>query len=138
MARNISAQEAARRLSAAGFQFADRYAQGVEGKGDEWERGAAGAEQNYSVGVSKALANDSFSKGVRRAGAGRYNEGVTTKGIQNWPTGMQLAENRYIEGVQPFQGLWDAALSTPRGPKGSPANLKRMTENVARFQAAKK
>lgn len=138
MPKNISPQEAARRLASAGFQFADRYADGVEGKGSEWQRGASAAEGNYTAGIQKALAEDAFSKGVSRAGATRYDDGVRTKGVQNWPTGMQLAEDRYIEGVAPFTGLWDAALPTPRGPKGSPANLKRMNENVQRFQNAKR
>ena len=135
---NISPQEAAKRLASAGFNFADRYQQGTQNKGAEWARGAAGASANYAAGVQKSLAEGGFAKGVSRAGSSRYDEGVRTKGAANWPTGMQLAENRYIEGVQPFTGLWDAALSTPRGPKGSPANLTRMQDNVKRFQAAKK
>ena len=138
MAKGISAQEAAKRLSSAGFNFADRYQSGTQGKGSDWQRGATGAANNYAAGVQKSLAEGAFAKGVQRASASRYDEGVRTKGVANWPTGMQLAENRYIEGVQPFTGLWDATLPTPRGPKGSPANLARMTDNVKRFQAAKK
>ena len=138
MPRGISPQEAAKRLASAGFNFADRYQSGVANKGSEWQRGASGAADNYKAGGQKSLAENAFSKGVQRAGANRYDEGVRTKGVNNWPTGMQLAENRYAEGVAPFAGLWDAALPTPRGPKGSPANLQRMTANVARFQSAKK
>lgn len=138
MARNISPQEAARRLASAGFNFADRYASGVEGKGSEWQRGASAAEGNYTQGIQRALSENAYKKGVDRASSSRYDEGVRTKGVNNWPTGMQLSEDRYIEGVQPYAGLWDAALPTPRGPKGSPANLKRMAENVQRFQAAKR
>lgn len=138
MAKNISPQEAAKRLSSAGFNFADRYQQGTQNKGTDWQRGAAAAASNYAAGVQKSLADNAFSKGVQRASASRYDEGVRTKGAANWPTGMQLAENRYVEGVQPFVNLWGAALSTPRGPKGSPANLARMQDNVKRFQAAKK
>lgn len=138
MPRNISPQEAAKRLSSAGFNFADRYQQGVSNKGADWQRGAAAASGNYNAGIQKALADNAFSKGVQRASASRYDDGVRTKGVNNWPTGMQLAENRYVEGVQPFTNLWNSALPTQRGPKGSPQNLKRMTENVSRFQAAKK
>jgi len=138
MPRNISPQEAAKRLSAAGFNFADRYQSGVSNKGSDWQRGASAAAGNYAAGIQKSLAENGFAKGVQRASASRYDEGVRTKGVNNWPTGMQLAENRYVEGVQPFANLWDAALPTPRGPKGSPANSKRMSENVGRFLAAKK
>ena len=138
MAKNISPQEAAKRLASAGFNFADRYQQGTQNKGADWQRGAAGAAGNYAAGIQKSLAEGAFAKGVQRASASRYDEGVRTKGAANWPTGMQLAENRYVEGVQPFTGLWGASLSTPRGPKGSPANMQRMTQNVERFKAAKK
>lgn len=138
MPRNISAQEAAKRLSSAGFNFADRYASGVQGKGSAWEQGAKAGANNYQAGIQRALSEGSYSKGVSRAGGSRYDQGVNTKGVNNWPTGMQLAEDRYVEGVQPFTGLWDSALATPRGPKGSPANLKRMQENVDRFMKAKK
>ena len=138
MAKGISVQEAGKRLAAAGFAFADRYSRGVQGKGSDWQRGASGAAANFQAGVQKALADGAFQKGVQKAGANRYDEGVRVKGAQNWPSGMQLAENRYQEGVQPFTGLWDAALPTPRGARGSAANLSRMTENVKRFSAAKK
>lgn len=137
MARNISPQEAARRLSQAGFSYADRYRQGTQGKGNEWQAGAAAGTENYEQGVQKALAENRYEEGVSRAGGGRYDEGVRTKGVQNWPTGMQTADRRYMEGIQPFTSLWNAPLSTPRGVSGSPANITRMTENVKRFQEAK-
>ena len=138
MAKNISPQEAAKRLASAGFNFADRYQKGVANKGADWQRGAAAAAPNYAAGVQKALADNRFAKGVQAASASNYDEGVRNKGVNNWPTGMQLAENRYTEGVAPFTSLWNTALGTPRGPKGSPANLQRMTQNVERFKAAKK
>lgn len=138
MPRNISVQEAARRLAGAGFAFSDRYQQGTQGKGAEWQRGAAAGEGNFQAGIQKAIAEKAYGKGVQRSGGAAYDEGVRTKGVSNWPTGMQLAEDKYSARVAGFSGLWDQALKTPRGPKGSPANMSRMQENVARFQAAKK
>ena len=138
MARNISAQEAAKRLANAGFTHAARYAEGTANKGSEWQRGSTGGAANFAAGISKAVADGRFAKGVAKAGSARYDEGVRTKGAQNWPTGMQLGESRYIEGIGPFQGLWDQQLPTPGGAKNSPANMARMNENVKRFQLAKK
>ena len=91
MAKGISAQEAAKRLASAGFSNADRYISGTQNKGAEWQRGAGAASGNYAAGIQKALADNRFAKGVAAASGARYDEGVRTKGAQNWPTGMQLS-----------------------------------------------
>ncbi len=137
MPRGISIQEAAQRLENAGFNFADRYQKGTQGKGGDWFEGASNAQPNWEAGVSRAAAEDRFSKGVRAAGANAYDEGIRIKGVANWPTGMGTAGTKYIRKTQPYQLLWDAALPTPRGAKRSPANVKRMQENVERFQRTK-
>jgi len=129
----VTPQEAARRLENAGFSFADRYEQGTQGKGQEWESGARRGEDNYKTGVQRALQEGAFGKGVQRAGASRYEQGVQNKGVNNWPTGMQTAGDRYQEGVQPFTSLWDQELSTKRGARRSSANIQRVQENIQRF-----
>ena len=133
MPRGISLAQAAERLEAAGINFGDRYEAGTRGKGDEWFEGASGAQQNWEQGVTRAAQEDAFSKGVRDAGAGAYDEGVRTKGVTNWPTGMGVAGPKYMRKTERFQRLWDSPLPTPRGARRSPANVKRMEENRQRF-----
>ena len=133
MPRGITAQEASARLESAGFANADRYAKGVQGKGGAWFSGASKAGANYQQGVQAAIAADKFGKGVRDAGSQSYDLGVTQKGTANWPTGMQQAGGKYQRKIAKFQPLWDQALPTPGGPKRSPANVKRMQENMDRF-----
>jgi len=136
MPRGISPAEAAARLSAAGSASQDRYQKGTAGKGNAWLSGASASEANYQAGVQAAIGKKKFSSGVQRAGATAYDQGVQNKGALNWSTGMQFASTNYQKGVQKVASLWNQPLSTPRGPKGSPNNLKRMTDNVQRFQQA--
>ena len=136
MAKGISLQEAANRLTEAGIRLSDRYARGASGKGGRWLQGAGAAQSNYEQGVSASIAAKSYSKGVQGAGASSYDQGVQGKGVANWPTGMQFAGDKYVRKSQKFASLWNAPLATPRGPRRSPSNLKRMQENVDRFQKA--
>lgn len=136
MAKGISLQEAANRLRDAGIRLGERYRQGATGKGGRWLQGASAAQTNYDQGVQQAIATKSFSKGVQGAGASAYDSGVQNKGVLNWGTGMQVGGEKYVRKTQKFAALWNTPLSTPRGPRRSPANLTRMSENVKRFQQA--
>lgn len=136
MAKGISVQEAASRLAEAGIRLSDRYARGASGKGSKWAAGAAKAGTNYQEGISRALAEKKFEKGVSEAGPTAYDQGVQTKGINNWGSGMQVAGDKYARKTQKFAALWNQPLPTPRGARRSAANLKRMQDNVARFQNA--
>src|SRR3990167_8751542 len=120
---SVTPQEAAKRLADAGFNFGDRYRTGATGKGGKWAQGASAGEANYEAGVSKSLANKSYGKGVSAAGASSYDEGVRVKGANNWGPGMQASQSKYLRKVQPFTGLWDQSLPTPRGARGSAANF---------------
>jgi len=134
--KGISVAEAANRLTSAGIQFGDRYLKGASGKGGKWQSGASAAEGNYKEGVSKALASGAFGKGVSAAGASAYDQGVSQKGGLNWGTGMQAGGAKYQKNTAKFANLWTQPLSTPRGARGSANNMKRMSDNVARFQQA--
>ena len=129
----ISAQEAASRFQSAGFERADRYQQGTEGKGSAWAGARSRAKANFTPAMQEALQKDAYGKGLDKADAGDYDRGIREKGVANWGTGMQAGATKYQERIQPFAGLWDQDLPTTRGPKRSSANLKRMNENVTRF-----
>src|SRR3990167_1321858 len=127
---SVSPQEAAKRLADAGFNFGDRYRAGATGKGSKWQQGASSASENYKAGISKALSENRFEKGVSDAGASSYDEGERSKGANNWGPGMQAGQSKYLRKIQPFSGLWDTSLPTPRGARGSAANFSRMSENA--------
>ena len=135
MPKGITIQEAAARLADAGIRLGERYRVGTTGKGSKWSAGASGAEANYKTGVAAAAAAGMFGKGVSRAGPGAYDEGVRTKGVNNWPTGMQFAGTKYQRNAAAAAGLWNQPLKTPKGARRSAANRARITENLDRFQA---
>ena len=131
-------QQAAERLAAAGFTHSTRYADGTRGKGSSWVGASARAETNFKQGMSEFLAKGSLAARMNSAGAASYDQGVLLKGVNNWGSGMQVGQAKYLKNVQPFTQLWAATLPTARGNKRSPANLARMNENVKRFQDAKR
>ena len=119
------------------MQLGERYRRGASGKGGKWQTGAGAAEQNFQEGIQRALATKAFSKGVSEAGASAYDQGVANKGVNNWGTGLQVSGDKYARKTGKYAALWNQPLATPRGAKRSASNLKRMTDNVARFIAAK-
>lgn len=135
---SISPSEAASRFRNAGFERADRYQTGTDGKGSEWAGSKSRAKANYAPAMQQALQDGSYGKGLDKADASDYDRGVREKGVQNWGTGMQAGADKYQERIQTFANLWDQDLPTARGPKRSQANLKRMTENAMRFIEAAK
>ena len=134
----VSAQEAAKRLREAGVRNSDRYEMGTSGKGSKWEAAKTRAKANFSVGMSEALSEQRYEKGLDNSSASDYDQGVRGKGKQNWSTGMQAAESKYTKNIAPFVPLWGQDLPTAGGPRRSAANISRMTENVQRFINAKK
>ena len=133
---SITVQEAQRRFEDAGFQRADRFEVGTQGKGGAWAASKSRAKTNFAPAMAEVLSKDLFAKGLDKADAGDYDRGIKDKGIANWGTGMQAGGSKWGERVQPFVALWDQDLSTAPGPKRSANNLKRMTENVQRFITA--
>lgn len=138
MAKNISPQEAADRLTEAGLRLTDRYSRGTQGKGQKWASGAAASEGNYEAGVQAAISAKRFGKGISAAGGAAYDEGVRNKGTNNWGSGLQMSGSKYIKKIQPYVALWSASLPTPRGAKGSPQNEKRVLDNIKRFKDVRK
>ena|SRR3990167_8951333 len=136
MARNISASEAAARLEQSGFNSQDRYQKGVSGKGSLWASRTSASEASWQSGVQQAIAAKRFTKGISEAGASGYDQGVSSKGVQNWPTGMQQAGTKYQKKIAKFTPLWDQTLPTPKGGKRSPNSMKRIQENMDRFVRA--
>lgn len=132
----VSIQDARQRFEDAGFQRADRYEQGVEGKGAAWAAAKSRAKTNFAPAMQEVLSKNLYDTGLDQADAGDYDRGVRDKGIANWGTGLQAGGTKWEKRVGKFVSLWDQALPTAAGPKRSSNNLKRMTENVQRFVTA--
>lgn len=137
MPKGITVQEAADRLADSGLRLRDRYERGTAGKGGRWVGQAAAAAKNFKDGMSEFLAKGDLGKAMQEAGAGAYDEGVRNKGVLNWPTGMSAGAPKYVRKTGKFAALWNQPLPTPKGTRRSPANRKRIDENIDRFTKAK-
>jgi hypothetical protein len=127
--------------------IAEKWARVTPGRQTDYQNGVAGAAAAYQEGVNGAA--DTWAQGVQQAiGDDRYRMGVQGKGQMyasqasqigagRWAQGVPAARSRYESGVaRPLQAL--AAVSLPpRGPKGAPQNIQRVTAVVEALRASR-
>ncbi len=102
------------------------YKEGVENPRRNWSKATADGSENYKTGVTKAIQNDSFKKGVLKAGDEAWLKGSIEKGVSRYPTGVALAENKYNEKIAPYLDTLEGLSLPPRYSKGDPRNIARV------------
>lgn len=109
------------RASAASGDYKD----GVAASGAEWQANALAGEGNFEQGITQAIADKRYGKGISAAGAQKFVQNATTLGPQRFQTGVAQAEGAYQRGVQPHLDAMRALDLPKRGPKGSEQNKQR-------------
>jgi len=104
------------------------YEAGVMAPRRDWATATGAAEANYGTGVTAAVANKSFGKGVRKAGSAKWLKGAREKGVARWPTGVAAAQPDFEVGYDPFRSALERKELSPRRAKRDPANLNRVKE----------
>ena len=104
------------------------YQAGVQGAGQRWADGSTSSEQAYVSGVTSAANAGSYGKGVRKAGAAKYQDRATKFGPQRFQQGVQGSAPDYQKGVQPFITALNSTQLPPRGARSG-------SQNIARVQA---
>lgn len=107
-------------------QRANEYREGVQSPRVDWADATRAAADNYATGVQAAVTENSFTKGVDRAGTSKWKRGATTKGVQRWGPGIQLAQADYQAGFAPYHEAIAALNLPPRFPRRDPRNLERV------------
>lgn len=128
-----SAKKFVQRGAAAGADYVD----GIRGSGEDWERNAEAASENWSAGVQEAITRDGFAKGVRKAGAAKFERKALDVGARRFPEGIRESESDYEEGVAPFLDVLRGLTLTPRRPRGDPSNIERVAEVAAALRRKK-
>lgn len=105
---------------------AGEYASGTQNPRRSQSEAAKAAKGNWEAGLQAAIAADSFSKGLTRAGDAAWQKGVQEKGRSRYGTGVSLSESKYVTNFEPFKRAIESVSLQPRGPKGT---------NYARVQA---
>jgi hypothetical protein len=119
-----SADAAAKKWVTRAGQASGDYSNGVKDAGPKWQERTAAASKTYASGVNAAIGNDSFRKGVERAGAQRYASQAAGLGSQRYSGGVQAAASTFQARIAPvLNELASLKSSAPlRGPKGDAAN----------------
>jgi len=123
-------------VSRAGAAAAD-YKTGVEASGQDWATNTAAAGENYAAGVTQAIGDRRFERGVQAAGPAKFVTRASTLGAQRFPTGIQAAEGEWAKGSAPYLDLLKGMQLPPRRPKGDPGNQARAAAVANALRAVK-
>jgi hypothetical protein len=118
-----SAAKWSSRASAAGQAYSD----GVSNPRSPWAASTEAAAPAYGAGVQAAVSNGRFAKGVAAAGDAKWQANSKSKGVQRYPQGVQQAQSAYQSGVAPYLSALGSIQLPPRGPKGDPGNVNRVS-----------
>jgi hypothetical protein len=108
------------------------YKRGVQGAGNRWLEGAAASGEAWRAGTQEAMTQGRFERGVRAAGATKYQDRAATLGPERFASGVAAGAPEWAKNFGPFQAALAAHAPAPRGPRGSDQNMQRSAE-VARL-----
>lgn len=112
-----------RRAQVAGPDFL----QGVQNPRRAWSEAAAAGEGNYKAGVVAAANAGRYGMGVKAAGDAKWREGAIRKGPGRFAEGVAIGREEWGKGFAPYHAAIGAITLPPRGPKGSPQNIQRVS-----------
>lgn len=116
---------------------APSYATGVQGAGPKWAAATSASAPSYAAGVTAAITSGRFAGGVNSASQAKYQQRASTVGPQRYAQGVQGAANAYQTATAPYLQVI-AGLNLPaRQPKGSAANIQRVTTITEALRAKK-
>lgn len=102
------------------------YTKGVQNPRNDWAQNTAAAASSWAAGVQEAVGNGRFGKGVQAAGTAKWQAAASSKGAQRYPQGVAGGTSNYQNGFAPYLQVISSISLTPRGPRGSPANVQRV------------
>jgi len=115
------------------------YRHGIESPKKVWVEEASAASDAWREGVTAAAAEDRFGKGVAAVGQEKWKKGALEKGVKmgRWREGVAIAKDEYAKGFAPYRDVIEAITLPPRGPKGDPRNIERVSIVTAALHAKK-
>ena len=100
------------------------YESGVRAPRTDWAGASTAAEDAYEAGVSDAMADKRYGKGIREAGTGKWSEKTIEKKAR-WGEGVRGAQPDFESGFGPYHQVIGATTLPPRYPRGDPRNYDR-------------
>lgn len=116
---------------------ADDYRQGVSNPRRDWASATEAGSENWKAGIQKAAQNNTFAKGVKKAGNSKWLRGAVDKGAARYPQGVAAGKADYEKGIAPFIQTIEQTDLGPRYPRGDPRNIQRVQKMAAALHAKK-
>lgn len=113
------------------------YKAGVQAPKNPWQASTVAAAQTYATAVTQAVSDGRFSKGVQNAGDGKWQTNSVNKGGVRYGPGVQASQNAYQTNIAPVLSTLSSITLPPRGPKGDPNNVQRVTAIATALRAQK-
>jgi len=110
---------------------------GVAAPRKDWASQTAAAEGAYTEGVQKAASEGRFGKGVKARGTSGWQEKTLNKGVNRWGEGVRGATQDFQNGFAPFHKVIESVVLPPRGSKGDPRNIDRVSVIAAALHGRK-
>jgi hypothetical protein len=101
------------------------YESGLKNPRVPWQSATLAAADNYKSGVTAAIANNLFAKGVRKTSDADWLAAAISKGVPRWTDGISKSLDAYRAGYEPFYNALSAATLPPRMPRGHEQNYVR-------------
>jgi hypothetical protein len=103
------------------------YRDGIQSPRRSWQTAAANADASRKAGLVNADARNAFVVGVNAAGDAKWQNNSIVLGPARFAQGVQNAEPIFQQGFSPYHAVIAGLTLPPRGPKGSPENINRVS-----------
>ena len=103
------------------------YASGVAAPSSDWAQATAAAGDSYEQGVTGAISRKAFQKGVTAAGTPKWQAKASSIGAARYGQGVAAGGDAYASGFAPYAQTLTGLTLPPRGAKGSPQNIQRVS-----------
>jgi hypothetical protein len=102
------------------------YTIGIKNPKRDWAKAAGDAKESHKAAMTAAASNDSYAKGVAKAGTAKWQDKASRKGPSRFAEGVVLGTGDYGTAFAPYAETIKATTLTPRFPRGDLRNLDRV------------
>jgi len=100
---------------------------GIKDAAVDWAGPTQAAEGSYADGVSAAVSEKRFGKGVAKAGTEKWRRKTVETGVSRWGGGVRAAQADMQAGFTPYREAIASITLPPRFARGDPRNIDRVS-----------